>query len=96
MKTTTVRITRTTKVALVEWVDVDVVQDDDDHGHPEEIAQRLVEAQVAAGHDVDWFTTSEKIETYPRPIYETETVGAETITLGSMVLPPPRTPPSTN
>lgn len=71
-KTTKVRVMRTQTLIVTEYVAVDVCQDADDSKNPESLAENLVKAMDAAGHDIDWQHVSEKVQLYPGPSFDTE------------------------
>ena len=63
---TKVRVTRIQKVTLTEYVDVAIYHDDADDAKYslENRAKELVEAQLAAGHDVGWRECSKAPDSY--------------------------------
>lgn len=83
MNSTTIRVCRSRKVTIEDYVDVIICQDDDDHHGAGELAVDLVQAKLAAGQDIDWVEVSEKEERYPRP-----TISA----VNEPVMPPPAPP----
>jgi hypothetical protein len=65
MKTTIIRVTRIQKLTVTEYVDVDVLHEDDDAAFTiTEKAQTLIKAMDDCGHDIDWIEVSEVPDPY--------------------------------
>lgn len=61
MKYTYIRVTRTQKVTITEYVDVPVRHEDDaSDATVSARAETLVEAQIGAGHNIDWVLVSKE------------------------------------
>ena len=72
-----VRVTREKKVCIVEYVDLDISQEDDDYQSANTRAEALVKAQVAAGQPIAWVRVSEVLENYPTPLIDAEILAVE-------------------
>ncbi len=70
MKPTMVRVTKTSQVEVVQYIDVQVVQSDGDASGPERLAEALVKAQEAAGQIIVWTAKSQEPVRYSRQDYE--------------------------
>jgi hypothetical protein len=75
MKQVTIRVTRKSQVLVTQTVEV-VISRDTDSPYPTAtaLAKDLVEAQIAAGQPVPWFTVSSEIQSYPSPTITAEPV----------------------
>lgn len=64
-KTTIVRVTRTQKLTVVEYVDIPVYYDEEvSASSPVTLGKDLVEAMDAAGHEIGWVVVSEEPQPY--------------------------------
>lgn len=68
----TIRVTRTSTIERVEFVDLEITRKEGSYAPFSRLAVALVEASVAAGQPIDWKVVSEEIKTYPAPEIEAD------------------------
>jgi hypothetical protein len=76
-----VRVTRSYQAEIVQYVDVHVTTNRERTPYLlEKVAKDLVQAQIAAGQDIDWIETSEEPVLYPSPSFEASVLEPENTT----------------